>query len=532
MSKYWQNRTVELEKLLQEKTTATIAEVNKLYSEASKTIAAKIARIFETYKRGGQIDGVQALKFLTAKQTAEQRKELFKLLSKTTDKKAKREIIAILDAPAYADRISRLQALQDIIRAEALQLGIAEEQLTTSRLKDVTQTAYYRTIYNDQKNEGKTYDFSKISDRQLQAMLSHNWSGSNYSSRIWKNNGDFITKLQRTVEIGCMAGLSLKELEDRIIEDCIGATSDEGQRFCASRLIRTEVNYFANQGIIMGYKEAGIIKYRFLATLDLRTSEICRKLDLKSFLVSEAETGTNLPPMHPFCRSVTVPDTSSRTGTRWARNHVTGKSIKVPADMTYQEWYDKYVLKSEQNRDIINKKSERVLDVTIDKFTPCLEHAKTGEIVETFYSLASKSELKQLDGWNFNWLADDLKNADIYKLQIKGDSEIQGLVSLTKFESDKAIYVNIAESAPHNLGKNKKYNGVGGHLFAIAAQTSKDLGYGGFVFMDAKNVELVKHYHDTLGAQFLGIPHQYRMFIDEDAAERLLEIYTLNKEDL
>ena len=30
--------------------------------------------------------------------------------------------------------------------------------------------------------------------------------------------------------------------------------------------------------------------------------------------------GVNLPPMHPFCRSITV-----------------------PADMTYQEWYDKYV---------------------------------------------------------------------------------------------------------------------------------------------------------------------------------------------
>ncbi|MGN0528849.1 MAG: hypothetical protein ACI4IE_06915 [Eubacterium sp.] len=47
--------------------------------------------------------------------------------------------------------------------------------------------------------------------------------------------------------------------------------------------------------------------------------------------------------MHPFCRSVTVPDTASRNGTRWARDPVTGKSITVPADMTYSQWYDKYV---------------------------------------------------------------------------------------------------------------------------------------------------------------------------------------------
>lgn len=124
-----------------------------------------------------------------------------------------------------------------------------------------------------------------------------------------------------------------------------------------------------------------------------------------------------------------------------------------------------------------------------------------------------------------------MKESEIYKLQIKHDTVIQGLIALTKFEKDQAVYVNIAESAPHNLGKNKKYNGVGGHLFAIAVYRSIELGYGGFVFMDAKNTELVEHYQKTLGATFLGIPHPYRMFIDEDAAKRLLNVYTLETED-
>lgn len=353
MSEYWKNRSVELESFLQNRTTATVEEINRLYSESAKTISAKIAKIFETYKKGGQIDAAHALQLLTAKQTAEQRKELLELLSKTTDKKARREIIAILDAPAYADRISRLQALQDLVRAEAISLGIAEEKLMTARLRDVAKQSYYRTIYYDQKNVGKAYDFNKISSKQLKTMLAHKWSGSNYSSRIWKNKDTFVKKLKQTIETGCLTGMSLKELEDRIMDDCIGADSDRGQRYCASRLIRTEVNYFANQGMLMGYREAGIEKYRFLATLDLKTSQICRQLDLKTFLVSEAEAGVNLPPMHPFCRSVTVPDTYSRTGTRWARNPITGQSIKVPADMTYQQWFDKYVLKSNENRDTI-----------------------------------------------------------------------------------------------------------------------------------------------------------------------------------
>ena len=74
-------------------------------------------------------------------------------------------------------------------------------------------------------------------------------------------------------------------------------------------------------------------------------AQVCRQLDGKTFLVEEAKAGENLPPMHPFCRSITVPVTNNRTGTRWARDPVTGKSMTVPADMTYSKWYEKYVEK-------------------------------------------------------------------------------------------------------------------------------------------------------------------------------------------
>lgn len=166
----------------------------------------------------------------------------------------------------------------------------------------------------------------------------------------------------------------------------------------------------------------------------------------------------------------------------------------------------------------------------IDKFTPCLEDAKTGRIVPTTYMAVSREELKNLKGWKFDWNDSSLNDADIYKLTLKNDFEAQGLIALTKFEKDRAMYVNIVESAPHNLGKNKRFNGVGGHLYAIAVQKSLESGYGGFVFMDAKNMELVKHYKETLGAVLLGRPHEYRMFIDEEAAQRLINIYNLEEE--
>lgn len=182
-----------------------------------------------------------------------------------------------------------------------------------------------------------------------------------------------------------------------------------------------------------------------------------------------------------------------------------------------------------QKNGIIESRSENMgTAVKIDRFTPCLVETSSGEIVDTQYSLATTEDLKT-SGWNFNWSDSDLRNSEVYKLTLKGDNKIQGLVALNDFKKDNAVYVKLAESAPHNIGKNKKYDGVGGHLFAIAIKKSIERGYGGFVFMDAKNIELVEHYHKTLGAVHIGGVHPYRMYIDEDNAQKILDYYTLEE---
>ena len=185
-------------------------------------------------------------------------------------------------------------------------------------------------------------------------------------------------------------------------------------------------------------------------------------------------------------------------------------------------------LTAEREKGIIKERGSG-LDMHIDKFTPCLEERKTGKILPTTFSAISKEERKHLQGWKFNWLDSNLEGSEVYKLTLKGSTKPEGLVALKRFERDRAVYIDIVEAAPHNLGKDKQYNGVGGHLYAIAAKKSVEYGYGGFLFMDAKNMELVEHYQKTLGAILLGRPHPYRMIIDEEAAMRLLKIYTMEE---
>jgi hypothetical protein len=91
-----------------------------------------------------------------------------------------------------------------------------------------------------------------------------------------------------------------------------------------------------------------------------------------------------------------------------------------------------------------------------------------------------------------------------------------------------AVYIHLIESAPHNRGEKKLNDGVGGHLFAIAIKLSIANGFDGYVFFEAKNLELVEHYSNMLGATRVPTRfHEYRMEILEEQAQRIIEKYTL-----
>jgi len=81
--------------------------------------------------------------------------------------------------------------------------------------------------------------------------------------------------------------------------------------------------------------------------------------------------------------------------------------------------------------------------------------------------------------------------------------------------------MNLVESAPFNIGKNKLYEGVPGNLVAFACQLSFQKGFDGFVAFDA-NTKLIPHYEKTLGAvHFRG----QRMIVPTHAAQILIDKY-------
>lgn len=343
---YWEKRALNMALLTHHRADKTVAMVCRNYDQAQKNIIAQIEKIFARYVNNNEaLNAEKALQLLSQKQTAEYRQALTELYHSTTDPKIRNELRARLEAPAYANRISGLQAVRDGIYADCLLLSLPEAKLVTSRLLDTLEQSYYRQTFEIQKGIKTYYDFKKLSNRQMQAIIAQKWEGKNYSGRIWNNNKKFARAVENTVAAGILSGQSFNDMSDRLLH-VIGMTEKEGAKYNAARLIRTECNRVATQGQILGYKTAEIEYYIYLATLDMRTSDICISLDLKKFPLSEAQEGNNLPPMHPNCRSTTMPDIDLSVLSRiWrsARDPQTGKTINVPPTMNYAEWYEKYV---------------------------------------------------------------------------------------------------------------------------------------------------------------------------------------------
>ena len=375
---YWERRALKLEHLTQERASDTVRAICQNYDQAQEDIVAQIEKIFSRYVNNNEtLNEEQALLLLSEQQTAEYRQQLLEQYHSTDDPQLREEIRARLDAPAYANRISRLQAVRDRIYLSCRELGLSEVTLIRDRLMDVLEQSYYRQTFDIQQGVGRYYDFSKLTNRQMQAIIAQPWSGSNYSSRIWKNNRKFAAQVEHTVASGILSGQSYRDMAENL-RRIVGEDDSQGAKYKSMRLIRTECNHVATQGQMLGYQAGGIEQYIFLATLDLVTSKICRSLDMKKFPVSEAETGVNLPPMHPHCRSTTMPDVDSEVLAkinRAARDPVTGKSNTVPGTMSYSEWYEKYVKgnaeaeaneKKIQNRASDRKQFKRYRDVLGD----------------------------------------------------------------------------------------------------------------------------------------------------------------------
>ena len=388
---YWEKRAVDLEKLTQDRADVDIMHVNKLFDGAVDIVEKQIEGIFGKYTRDSGVIPSEALRLLNEKQTETMRRNLMAALAQCQEEVARQAILARLNAPAYAARISRLEALKDLIHAQAYKVGSAAHYRLTDRLIDTYEQSYYRSIYDQQRRTETGFDFTKLADMDVQAAIATNWAGSNYSNRIWKNTKKLAESLEEVITQGLMTGQSIRDMELALEARVVS------ERYKINRIIRTEVNHCCNQGTLMSYKAAGTLRYIYLATLDLRTSSICRSLDKEVFFVSKAKVGVNFPPMHPNCRSTTMayPEDGIFPKERTARDPETNKNIHVPFDMSYAQWYRKYVIEKKESKPSLEKTTGNdIIKMNLQFFADKSRHAEEREVERNISEAAIKAALQ------------------------------------------------------------------------------------------------------------------------------------------
>lgn len=121
----------------------------------------------------------------------------------------------------------------------------------------------------------------------------------------------------------------------------------------------------------------------------------------------------------------------------------------------------------------------------------------------------------------YDWSIPHKKGYDVYELLLAGAEQVQGMIAFKHIRNQYYTHVDIVEAAPWNVGKNGRYIGVGGHLFAIACKHSWDVGNEGYVQFTAKT-DLVEHYKKELKANLID---WHTMYIDSYGAIDLIRKY-------
>lgn len=365
---YWITRA-EIRILNAEKTSEEmLKDIKKLYLDTIARITKEIEAFIGRYATKEGLSIQDTKKLLTVEELNKFRKEAFEYysdLSKhvydtTYRNRLKSQIYSTLTKDGktlYSLRrnISRLDYLKMQLRFYVENMYMKQNEFFTQRLGKVYEETYMRSMYDSQKAVGIYSTFNALNTEMINSSIQERWLGDNYSNRIWQDKNRLIDTLETTFSQGIAIGKN-----PRVIARDMSKKLETRYSYC-ERLARTEFNHIANKATKESYKSTeGIEKYKYVATLDSRTSEICQNLDGKVFELNEAVEGINYPSMHPNCRSTTIPyfeDVDYSKMERIATDMKSGKSYYVPADITYSEW--KASLSEEQGKYFVaNQKSK------------------------------------------------------------------------------------------------------------------------------------------------------------------------------
>jgi len=339
---------------------AVATEFQTTYNDVILTAARKLKRlnIRQAEAGAGVVIAPQTRKRLRA--IIQQSKISLDMWSRETSKKMIKEIEGLADVQVgfIENELKKVVKSGSVpINSVAVSPKYAKSFVTTDPTKTNIFTSKEFTVDDFKKYGSGTFE---LTARQGAMQTLPNGVTVEKAFRgIAEGQKDALT---RHIRQGVFSGESTQEIARRMI-----GKLEFGQKALGSRqkamaggeltklanhqirtIVRTSVNQVQNQASQAVYAANSKVapKYQYVATLDSRTSPICKRLDGRKF---EYNKGV-VPPQHFNCRSTTVPvvdyeGLSKQKGFEGLKPPPVGKVVtrpsatgRVPQDMTYGEW--------------------------------------------------------------------------------------------------------------------------------------------------------------------------------------------------
>lgn len=432
---------MELEEEQHQKSAEYFEDIREQFKIAQLSIQADIEKWYYRLADNNGISYAAAKKLLKKRELEEFKWTLEQYIQKGRENAVSEEWMKELENASARYHINYLEALKLQVQQHAEILYAEYESRTAEFLGKVFKEQFYRTAYEIAKGTGVGTNLAVIDTRRIDAVLKRPWAqdGRVFSDRIWQNKERLVRELHTELVQNIIRGESPRKAIDNL------AKKMNVSRTQAGTLIMTEESAIASEASRKCFEELDVEKYKVIATLDGKTCDICGSMDGKVFRMAEYEAGITANPFHPNCRCCTAPYFDNWYGLdrkRTALDPVTGKEYKVPADMTYQEWMDKYVkndiLNSANTKEVIQVHSIGKLDRDIYK---CItDDIVTDEVIITDERIDHIIQRRGKDFYDKydKYFADIIENPDyIFK-----DRKNTALVCKEFIEDNK--YVNIA----------------------------------------------------------------------------------------
>ncbi len=336
---YWRKRFEQLEEAQNNKSVKYYLELEKQYKLAMNSIEKDILAWYNRFAKNEGISLLEAKKLLNTRELEEFKWSVEEYIRHGKENAINQKWMKELENASARVHITRLEALKLQIQQQVEVLYGNELDGIDKLMRDIYTSGYYHTAFNVQQGVNVGWSLMNLDTNRINKVISKPWAtdGLNFSERIWgKHRPTLVNELHTKLTQSIIRGENPKNL-----------VNDFAKRFNVSKsqaknLIMTESAFFASASRKDCFSDLDVEKYEIIATLDLRTSNICRELDGKIFDMKDYQVGITAPPFHCRCRTTTAPWFEDEEGYRAARGE-DGKTYYVPSSMKYNEWYEKYV---------------------------------------------------------------------------------------------------------------------------------------------------------------------------------------------